>query len=274
MTKLKYPFFRKVIRNVAPPFLIAFYRLIFQKPVISFKYGFLTWESAADAAEGYEGDDIIEKTVTSARKVLNGEAIYERDSVIFEKIEYSWELLASLLFVAASKQSLKVIDFGGGLGTTYQQNRRFLQKLKQKVEWKIIEQARFVEIGKQEFTGNGLFFFDTITEASKSGLDVILFGSSICYVNNPYHFIMEAISTNVRYIIFDRTPISFTINDEFVLQKVSAPIYNASYPLRVFNRENILKIFYDNQFELVEEWECTIQSDRNSISMGFFLKKK
>lgn len=274
MKKIKYSFLRNIIKGILPPLLLALYRKIFQKPVISFRYGYPDWESASKAAKGYDGDDIIEKTANAARKVLNGEAIYERDSVLFDKIEYAWELLASLLFVAAESQKLIVIDFGGGLGTTYQQNRHFLQRMHQKVEWKIVEQERFVEIGKKEFAVNGLGFFNTITEANTSGVDVVLFGSSICYVNNPYQFLKEAIATKANYIIFDRTPISFASHDEFVLQKVTEPIYNASYPLRIFCRENLLGPFYINQYELIEEWKCLIQSDSNSISMGFLLKKK
>jgi len=274
MKRIKYPFLRKVLKGILPPFILVLLRKIFQNPVISFTYGFSDWESAANAAEGYDGDDIIKKTANSARKVLNGEAVYERDSVIFDKIEYAWELLTSLFFVAAERPSLKVIDFGGGLGTTFQQNRRFLQRLHKQVEWKIVEQPRFIEIGKKEFEGKGLTFYNTIAEASKDIVDVILFGSSICYVNNPYQYLREAVETNANFIIFDRTPISFTDHDEFVLQNISPPIYKASYPLRVFNRQNLLKVFYQNEYELIEEWECMIQSDPNSISTGFLLKKR
>ena len=81
-------------------------------------------------SEGYHSDNIIEKLRKSAKLVFNGEATYERDSVIFDIIEYSYPLLASLLFVAANSKSFKVIDFGGGLGTTYQQNRKFISKIK------------------------------------------------------------------------------------------------------------------------------------------------
>ncbi len=61
----------------------------------------------------------------ATRKVVAGEAVYERDSVVFDHLEYAWPLLACLLQIAAERRSLRVIDFGGSLGSSWRQNRRF-----------------------------------------------------------------------------------------------------------------------------------------------------
>jgi putative methyltransferase (TIGR04325 family) len=268
------PLLIKIIKKIIPPIIFDLYRYIFNKPLQNYKYGYNNWEEVTKAADGYDGDDIIEKTYLSAKKVALGLAVYERDSVLFDKIEYSWELLSSLLFVAVNSTFLNIIDFGGGLGTTYMQNRKYLSLLNKKFNWKIVEQEKFVQLGKTEFETQNLLFFATLKEASISGVDVVLFGSSICYVSNPFHFIEEAIGIGANYIIFDRTPISKLGFDQFVLQKVSAPIYNATYPMRVFKKENLIKPLLNSSYVLVEEWTCIIQSDPNSISMGFLLMKK
>ena len=76
------------------------------------------------------------------------------------------------MFVATNSKSFKVIDFGGGLGTTYQQNRRFLSKINRTCQWRVVEQEKFVSIGKREFTNETLSFYSSIEEAYKDGVDV------------------------------------------------------------------------------------------------------
>ena len=56
--------------------------------------------------------------------------VYERDSVLFDTIRYSWPLLSDLLRAASEDQNhLSVLDFGGSLGSSYYQNRVFLSHL-------------------------------------------------------------------------------------------------------------------------------------------------
>lgn len=41
---------------------------------------------------------ILQTVKNSLLKVKNAEIVYERDSVIFDEIEYSWQLLTGLMF--------------------------------------------------------------------------------------------------------------------------------------------------------------------------------
>src|SRR5215475_3829712 len=98
------------------------------------KYGwkgdYSSWEAAKKQAGSYDDGIILEKVEQAALKVRNGEATYERDSVLFDRIEYSWPLLAALMWVAArNKGKLTVADFGGSLGSSYFQNKVFLEGL-------------------------------------------------------------------------------------------------------------------------------------------------
>jgi hypothetical protein len=62
------------------------------------KYGwrgnYQTWEDTQNDASGYDSDVILEKVKDAILKVKNGEVVYERDSVVFDKIQYSWSLLS------------------------------------------------------------------------------------------------------------------------------------------------------------------------------------
>ena len=259
-----------VVKQCLPPFVLNFLKRFLSK---NFFVNYLSWETAEQMSKGYHSDNIIEKVRKSAKLVFNGEAMYERDSIIFNRIEYSYPLLASLLFVSANSKSFKVIDFGGGLGTTYQQNRKFISKIKNVCEWRIVEQEKFVAIGKSEFTNKILSFYKTIEEANKDGVDVVLFAGSICYVKNPYDIMLKAKVIKAPYIIFDRTPITNEMKDTFAVQHVPPSIFKASFPIRNFNYNNIVKFFID-EYELIEEWVCDLQADPNTTAMGFIFKRR
>lgn len=263
---------RAIVKEILPPIAITILRRILTNQHLGF-VRYKSWEQAELASEGYDSDSVIEKVRKAAKLVFDGKAVYERDSVVFGKIEYSYPLLASLLFAAANSESLRVIDFGGALGTTYQQNRRFLSKIKKSCQWRVVEQEKFVSIGKREFTNETLSFYSTIEEAHKDGVDVVLFGGSICYVPNPYIFMEKAKATRAPYIIFDRTPITYEEEDTFAVQHVPPSIYKASFPIRNFCYNNIIEYFKD-EYELIEEWVSDLQADSNTTAMGFIFKHK
>ena len=122
-----------------------------------------SWEEAVSTSTGYDSEIILEKTKTALLQVKNGRAVYERDSVVFDEIQYAWPLLAGLLWVAAqSGGRLNVLDFGGSLGSTYFQNRTFLHPLthvRWNVVWNVVEQPQHVKTGKEWFEDEHLKFY-------------------------------------------------------------------------------------------------------------------
>ncbi|MDR0605805.1 MAG: methyltransferase, TIGR04325 family [Bacteroidales bacterium] len=238
-----------------------------------------SWQEAEKKSKGYNAPNILECVKTATLKVKNGEAIYERDSVLFDKIEYSWELLTALLWVAAQKNGeLNIIDFGGSLGSTYYQNKQFLDRLK-KVRWNVVEQSDFAEVGKETFQNEVLHFYDTIKNCYKatSEIDVILFSGVLQYLEYPYDTLKEAIEKNVKYIIIDRT--GFTLKkdrqngDKITIQKVPQHIYKASYPCRFFNESRFVKFFNDNGYKLIVDFNALDKINYPSKYKGFVLER-
>jgi len=230
-----------------------------------------SWDHAASASVGYADERVFEAVRSSARLVSEGRAVYERDSHIFEEIQYSFPLLASLLLVAENCRSLRVVDFGGGLGTTLQQNRRFIRHLNCVCQWRIVEQPKIVEVGKAEFTTGTLSFHGDLHSASAGGVDVVLFGSSICYIENPSSVIKDILERKVRFIIIDRTPFIMEDRDAFFVQRVPRSICESSYPVRFFSKNKFLAQFSE-QYELVESWLCELQEYPKATTMGFVFK--
>ena len=154
------------MKRLLPPILLEFYSRI-QNRKYGWKGDYKTWKEAKDVSTGYETNEIILKVKQSLLKVKNGEAVYERDSLIFDEIHYSWPLLAGLMFACASSNGkLQVLDFGGSLGSTYFQNKKFLDRF-DNLSWSIVEQKHFVDVGQSEFADHRLKFYHDLESCIK-----------------------------------------------------------------------------------------------------------
>ncbi len=255
---------REVLKKFIPPILFDLLRP-------TRKYGFFgnypSWQEALRDSGGYDNPAILEKVKNSLLKVKRGEAVYERDSVLFDQRQYSWPVLTALLWAASqNKNRLNVLDFGGSLGSSYFQNRDFLRHLD--LRWNIVEQKAFAECGRKYFEDEHLRFYENIGECLKeSRPNLFLASSSIQYVKKPYEVLGEIINHGFEYIVFDRTAFSKN-KDRLTVQKVSPRIYDARYPAWFLNKERFLNLFKD-QYSLVAEFDSLAPYER-----GFIFKRK
>lgn len=268
---------KKLIRSLIPNTLIDLYRLYNAK-----KYGWFgdykTWEEAENVSTGYDAIEIIQKVRESTLKVKNGAAIYERDSVIFEEIQYSWPILAGLMFANAihggeGMETLKVLDFGGSLGTTYFQNKKFLDKL-QDVSWNIVEQKHFVDIGKTSFEDKKLkFYYDIESCIKQESPNVLLLSSVLQYIKKPYELLDKLLKNNFQTILIDRTSFSKT-KQKIKLQVVHPKIYKASYPCWFFDELEFADYFNKNGYKIIESFETVPGKNKEYVFKGIIMRKK
>ncbi|TGL90233.1 methyltransferase, TIGR04325 family [Leptospira congkakensis] len=218
---------------------------------------FSSWGEAVKLCSGYASEVILEKVKNSLLKVKNGEAVYERDSVLFDEIHYSMPLLVSLLYLASQHEGkLNLLDFGGSLGSTYFQNRKFLNGLSI-CKWSIVEQQHFVKCGIENFQDDTLNFFNTIKEAVDTNKpNVILFSSTIQYLEDPFEILSQVLEHNFDFIIFDRTPLIYSDKTEHIMiQKVPEEIYKAEIPIRFMNHFS-LSTFLAKNYEVFSEFDA------------------
>jgi putative methyltransferase (TIGR04325 family) len=240
---------KNLLRDFIPPLFLR----VLKRMSSSFSRPFPTWEEALKHATGYESEAVIEKTFDSSYKVRKGEAVYERDSVLFDKIHYSWPLLSALMWIAArSKGELHLLDFGGSLGTTYFQNRRFLRNLVS-VTWNIVEQKKLVDLGKKYFQDDRLKFYYSIDSClGPPSLQVILFSGVLQYLEKPFELIDTIQRFSFPYVLVDRTPFVKGDQHRIRVQKVSPRIFDASYPCWFFARERFMRHF--NNYEIIADF--------------------
>jgi putative methyltransferase (TIGR04325 family) len=215
----------------------------------------------------------------STLKVKNGEAVYERDSFIFDKIQYNWPLLASLLSIGSNKgNTLNIIDFGGSLGSSYFQNKHILSPLFN-INWVVVEQSHFVDCGRGLITNDELTFEYTIQDAKdKLKIDAVLLSGVLQNLDNPYDWLEQILSYNFEYIIIDRTAFIDDDKDRITIQKVPEEIYKASYPAWFLNESKFLQAFESN-YNLIYDFNSAADSDnfledgKRGYRKGFLFKR-
>jgi len=206
---------------------------------------FSSWEEALGQSTGYDADSIIENTLAARLKVRDGAAVYERDTLLYDEIIYTWPLLSVLLKAAIENDKvLDVLDFGGSLGSSYYQNEAMLSGV-DKLTWNIIEQPRIVEIGTEELESNQLRFYSTVDECLRANrTNVVLLSGALQCIEKPYELLDTLILINAEYFVLDRTPFLRQHEaDVLSVQYTSAPYYKASYPVWFFNKKRIMGRF-------------------------------
>jgi putative methyltransferase (TIGR04325 family) len=259
---------KNILKKILPKFIIKF--------VLGLFYGwhgnYSSWADAKKECTGYDSEIILKKVKSSLALVKNGNAAYERDSVLFNSVQYSYPVLSGLMWIAAQNGGkLNVLDFGGSLGSSYYQNKLFLDSLED-VNWCIVEQPDFIETGIECFSSDKLHFFYTIEDCIKSfKIDVVLLSSVLQYLEEPYSIMDKIKSLKVNYIIIDRTPF-IADEDRITIQKVRPGIYKASYPCWFFNEKKFVTRL-STEYKLFLEFDALDEANINSKFKGFIFQR-
>lgn len=243
--------FRGLVKDLLPPVLADALDDLAGRG-IRFSGPYPSWEAAAGRCEGYAAEGILARVTEATKRVLAGEAAYERDGVLFDRIEYSFPVLATLLKAAAGQGGrLAVLDFGGSLGSSYRECRSFLGDAVASVHWAVVEQPAFAREGQARFESAELRFFASVAEALALGRpDVLLLSSVLQYLPDPAAALEELLATGARYVIVDRTIVHPGTDDRVYVQHVPASIYAGAYPCWSLSEPRLLQRF-SGRYELV-----------------------
>lgn len=226
------------IKEWCPPIILKLWRFydthkagVCQDVGAKFSGDYWQWEDALRDSDGYDAQIILDKTLNATLKVKNGEAVFERDSVLLDRPEYPFFLIACLLYVATLKDRvLNVLDFGGALGSSYFQCRKFLTPLKH-LRWDVVEQKKHVERGRRYLEDDILHFYHTIEECLTYGQpDVTILSGVMHFIDRPYELIKKVIEFQFDYVVVDRQPLSSRDKERLCVMTVPPSIIPVSYP--------------------------------------------
>lgn len=263
-----------VLIKILPPFVYGVLKRLY-----SYKYGwrgkYSSWAEAEGVASGYDAENILDKVSESLLKVKNGEAVFERDSVLFDEIQYSWPIYSGLLLAAAKNGGkLDIIDFGGSLGSSYFQNKKFLDQISS-VSWNVIEQGNFVKRGKELFADDRLHFYHDVDECKiNENPNVLMISNTLQYIESPYELLDSLIRDCFDVIIFDKTLFTLDGSERVTVQVVPPWIYNASYPCHILSEDRFKQYFILNGYKLVEEFNANVGDTNEYRFKGFIFVRE
>ena len=240
---------------------------------IIFKGPYENWNSLEEN-NSYDSSKLNDRLFSQAQKVWDGKAKYERDGFIFNEIQRSWQVSFSFSIINNHNKAdyLNVLDFGGAYGSSYIENAFLEDLLNLKLMWNIVELPSISKLGSENFQTKSFKFYDDINKID-SHINVVLFGSSIQYIQDPYHLLTNILKKfSPGYLIFDRTGFSSKSNDEIFLQKVNME-YKASYPAWILSHAKFLNFFKDNNYEVLFDWDSIQIPHSNQKYKGLLLKK-
>jgi putative methyltransferase (TIGR04325 family) len=240
-----------------PPHLRRVLRGASSDGAVSYSGRFTTWNEARQHSNGYETPAILERVKQAQLKVVRGEAAYERDSVLFDKIEHSYPLVVGLLRAAMHNGgALNVVDIGGALGSTYFQCRSLLEGTVS-IRWNVVEQPAFVDCGTKSFQTEQLRFFRDLPSClAAETVQVAVLSGVLPYLEDPHRMLREIVEAGLNHVILDRTPL-WKWDDRLTVQNVPPSIYGApvSYPAWILNRERVLSRFAP-QYQVLDEFRA------------------
>jgi putative methyltransferase (TIGR04325 family) len=226
----------------------------FSGHAIYYRGRFVDWPSAKQAAGGYDEGQLITRLVAAATAVKNGNAAWEQDGVTWSHIPPDMPVFAAVARVALARNGrLSVLDFGGGMGSSYLQCRSFLPESVIR-SWAVVEQPALVEVGQRDIARDALQFYHSIEEAVTAGTpDLALFSSVLQYLEDPWSILDRILLAEIPYLIIDRHPSSMT-HELITVQVVPPSLYKASYPTWLFDCPRMLERLGEH-YELLASWE-------------------
>ena len=222
--------------------IFPFFNSSLSEGCVSYKGSFGDWDEATKSSLGYCTDNILRKATNTIEDIISGTKKCEKDTISFKEYQYSLPLLLGLNYISkAAKDNLNVLDFGGSFASSYFRNFDILENLN--VKWTVVEQKKIVEIAlaKLQHISNLSFITSSelVLEKKKKSYNVVLFGSSLQFMQSPSDTINTVIHQGVKSLVFEQTPVVISGERRLTVQKVKEPIYEASYPAWHFNEKEL-----------------------------------
>lgn len=230
-----------------------FYTSQVQKHGYWWSGNYASWQDASKECTGYSAGNILKQVESATLAAQQSENVYEIDGVIHKGKPRSASKLLTEIKQAAVGNKIEVIDFGGSLGTTYYQLKKYMANYE--IRWNVIEQNNFVECGKRLFQNDVLKFYETTDEcmaAMPASNPCFLASGSLNYIEDPYAIIRSLSKHNFNTIILDRVSCSDSKVDKLTIQIVPPFIYEAIYPCWFLSSDKLIATFKDIGFAHIE----------------------
>ena len=210
------------------------------------KGNYKNYEEALEYSNGYQESVILHKVKKAIIRILEGEDAWERDGSIFPNPQPRQEIIK--IIEKFSNKKLSIIDFGGGLGTLFINNRELFKSVE---KYYVIEQDNFVDIGNDISRKYNLpIKFVKSLKSIDFNPNLIIFSSVLQYIPNLEEVLIQTCKLDPEVILIDRT--CYTNNSKMKWHNQLIECYYEkiiSYPIRPLKINYILNLLYNYKIE-------------------------
>ena len=196
-----------------------------------------SWNAAVAKSVGYESTSIVGPVVEAARLLRNEclEAVVATSR--FQQVA-SGLLYCIVQSDLRPRQSIRVLDFGGGGADYFYQFQKFAPHFN--LDWTVLETPSLAEAMQREL-GQGqtnLRWVDSFEKLSES-YDVVLCSSVLQYLENPFEVLAELVKKS-QFLIINRIPLVETGEHFVAVQRILIGRKRGSYPAHFFSESRFL----------------------------------
>lgn len=142
------------------------------------------------------------------------------------------------IYMENQQKHLCVIDFGGGFGQEYFNDKNILEDM-QEVKWIVVDQQKHVTYGKEHLQTEKLIFSECLEEAAELAegkCSLLIFGSVLQYIDKWEDFLQEALNMDISYMLINRQHMAK--RERICIQNMGA--YNSMSAYRIFDERELL----------------------------------
>lgn len=226
-------------------------RILKSKSHLEFSGPYATWSEAQQSSVGYDSPFALGKVRTALLEVLTGNKKYERDGTSFDAIPSIYTVRDKLNKLLAP--SSIVVDFGGGLGGTYVNNRDIIDGRCQ--QYIVIEQKSFCDEGKRIAADFDLpvCFLESPKDIHLEKVDIVIASSVLHYIDDWRGIVDQLLALTPSHIIVDRQPFTNGKTGIFVQENDGYYEEKVSYPARIINQAEFISAF--KGYTPIETWK-------------------
>lgn len=203
---------------------------------------FATFQEAGAEATVFEGSVWLDKIVARARYALeraHGGAI----APVASTTEYALPFVAAL--AATPGRPLRVLDFGGGMATSYVPLRAMLPG-ERALEFVVLENEAICKTGADLFGTEGEVKFRTDLPTPPDRFEIVHFGSSLHYVDEWKATLRAMVALQPEFLLF--ADLTASDNRTFV---TTQRFHDRRIPVRFWNVGEFTHFVEELGFELL-----------------------
>lgn len=226
---------------------------------------FKIWEGVYESFTDVNGDQAIFESDRWLEKVseraLKSIALLAENAIISPVAvthDYALPFVAAL--VAQTNKTLRILDFGGGLGDSFFPLVKMLP-LDQPIQFTVVETHAVCNTGRELFRNDTRISFQEHIPAHGTSYDIIHCGSSIHYVKDWQWTLDCLVQVDPKFLCFGDLPASE--NRTFVTTQF---FHGRLIPVNFFNREEFITSVKKHGFELI--FQARYEGQNNETYMS------